>query len=63
MCNGCVDGSDKIFEQFCVSICPRGFSANRHLDNIYCEKCDIEKLKVVDTSTGQCVCANRHYWN
>ena len=31
------------------------------LNNYYCEKCEIDRLKVVDMSTGNCVCAKRHY--
>lgn len=64
VCEDCPDNASIIYDnKYCVQACPRGFSISSRLENSYCDKCDVQKLKVVDPSTGNCVCARRHYWN
>lgn len=61
VCEDCTN-SPLIFEnKFCVEACPRGYSQVTRLNNIFCDICSMDKLKVVDPNTFGCVCANRHY--
>lgn len=45
----------------CVERCPLGFSVVASGGALFCDRCEIDKLKVVDTQSGQCVCAKRHF--
>lgn len=45
----------------CIEKCPSGFSVSMSGGAQFCDKCDIDKIKVVDVQSGKCVCARRHY--
>ncbi len=64
VCDDCADNSTIIYNnQYCVKVCPRGYSQFIHENNIYCDRCDIQKLKVIDPISFTCVCAIRYYLN
>lgn len=61
VCRDC-EGSPIIFEsRACVSACPRSYSILEKDGNKFCDKCEVEELKVVDPDFGTCVCAKRHF--
>ena len=61
VCQDC-SNSPLVFEnKLCVQQCPRSYSVIESNGVKFCDKCDIDKLKVVDTQSGNCVCAKRHY--
>lgn len=42
VCDDCADNSTIIYNnQYCVKVCPRGYSQFIHENNIYCDRCDI----------------------
>lgn len=45
----------------CIEKCPSGFSVIVSAGVQFCDRCEIDKIKVVDVQTGKCVCAKRHY--
>lgn len=51
VCDDCGNSPIIYEERYCVEACPRGFSKIQRLSNMYCDKCEIEKLKVVDSQT------------
>lgn len=61
VCQDCADGNLIYDNKFCVSQCPRGYSIYDRSGVKFCDLCSIEQLKVVDPSSGNCVCAARHY--
>lgn len=62
VCQDCTNSTIIYDNRFCVEQCPRLFSISTDANGLkYCDKCDVQKLKVVDVDTGNCVCAKRHF--
>lgn len=61
VCQDCTNSPIIYDNRFCVQQCPRGFGLTENNGLKFCDKCDIDKLKVVDPDTGLCSCAKRYY--
>lgn len=61
ICQDCTSSPIIYEDKLCVQQCPRSYSIIDRNGAKFCDKCDIDKLKVVDYQSGQCVCAKRHY--
>lgn len=61
VCQDCPDSPIIHENKFCVQVCPRGFSLSEANGLKYCDRCEVEKIKVVDTISGLCVCAKRYF--
>lgn len=60
-CQDCANSPIIYDNKFCVQTCPRSFSLSETNGIKFCDRCDVEKIKVVDIDTGLCVCAKRYF--
>jgi hypothetical protein len=63
VCQDCTNSPIIYDNKFCVEECPRSFSISDNNGVKYCDKCDIDQLKVIDPQTNLCVCAKKHYFD
>lgn len=61
VCGDCANSPIIYDSKFCVQTCPRGFSLAESNTGKFCDRCDIDKIKVVDVNSGMCVCAKRYF--